>query len=147
MTVVAARFSKLAYLSVGGVNLTAFSNGVPQIGKDVVTQPLTTGNADGTTIGGELEDNSFAMSLYNDTGDVVGAALRPHHKGNVEVKVQYGNPATPGTAGTASRDDILYTFDIYLVVPTPVPAGPVGSAEMFDIPAKVQGLVVEDDGS
>ena len=142
----ATKFSKLAYLSVAGTDLTAFSANVPQIGKDVVTQSLTTGNAKGTRIGGELEDNSFMFSVYNDDADTVGAVLRANHKKDVPIIVQYGDPAAAGTAGNTKRDDILYKFDIFLVVPTPVPVGTVGAAEMWDIQAKIQGEVEEDDG-
>ena len=141
------KFSKLAFLSVAGTDVTQHSANVPQIGKDVVTQSLTTGNAEGTSIGGELEDNSFMFSLYNDDADVVGSLIRPLHKKNVAIQVQYGDPTTPGTPGTAKRDDIRYDFEIFLVVPTPVPAGTVGSAEMWDLQAKIQGVVTENDGT
>ena len=138
------KFSKCAYFKLGTTDVTAYLAGVPRMRVGVNKQDLTTGAGDGTRSGGELESNGLEFALYNDAADVIGALIRPLHTTYVDCEWQYGDPASPGTAGSASRDDVMHKAEIFLEVEAPVPAGPVGGAEMWTFQADVQGAFEED---
>ena len=142
----ANQFSKCPYFKVGSTDLTAYLAGVPIMRRAIQKQDLTTGEGKGTKSGGDQESHGIEWAVYNDAADVVGSVIRPLHKKYVDVEIQYGEPTAVGTAGNTKRDDIIYKANIFVEVDSAVPAGPVGSAEMWAFQSDVQGLIEEDDG-